>query len=183
MNLTAYMANQIITTVDANLHGAQVIAIVPNPRDDIERPGYWERSWIVAWQRPVVEHQPSPGNDGFTHATHRVHVNSIGETACFMGHYDQTRESALADMIERAGIKPTSALDAIIEAVMAMDRTHHVHLSMKDGMVSGIAADRISGTEFDVGQRDGKFYANDDNGVYYYGDTLVEALEEGYRAQ
>lgn len=100
-----YTAVKIVKTVAANLHGAEVIAIVPNPRDSIEREGYWEHSYIVAWQRPVAEHQPSPGNDGYTYATHRVHINSDNDTACFMGHYDLTAERALWDMIDRAGIK------------------------------------------------------------------------------
>lgn len=107
---------RIESTVYDNLHGAEAIAVVPNSRDDItrgttERDGepdkitYWERSFIVTWRRPVRDNQPSLDNDGYTYATHRVHVNSIGEGACYLGNYDQTRADALADMLDRAKIE------------------------------------------------------------------------------
>lgn len=78
-------------------------------------------------------------------------------------------------------------LDEIAEEVKRMERTHSVHLRMKGDKLTGIVSDRVSGTEFDVGKRSEEFslpyYANDDNGVYYYGSTLVEALLLGYAAQ
>ena len=103
-NLHDYMA-RIEQAVRANLAGAQVIAIVPNPRDNIEREGYWERSYHITWQREIRGGQPSPDADGHVYATHRVHVNSADDAACFDGHYDQSRAAALADMCQRSGIK------------------------------------------------------------------------------
>jgi hypothetical protein len=104
---------KIEQVVRANLGGAQVIALVPNPREDIEREGYWERSWIVTWQRPVRDGQPSLDGDGFTYATHRVHINSNGDSSCFIGNYDQKRNDALIDMLERAGIGQTAEIERL----------------------------------------------------------------------
>jgi hypothetical protein len=105
------LLDTIALTVHDNLQHAEVIALVQNPRDDIERDGYWERSWIVVWKRPVRNNQPSPDNDGHVYATHRVHVNSKGERACFDGHYDQSKLSAYEDMLNRSGLK-TALTDA-----------------------------------------------------------------------
>jgi hypothetical protein len=78
-------------------------------------------------------------------------------------------------------------VDELAEEAKALDRTHHVHLTMKSGRLSGIVADRVSGTEFDVGVKEEMgeilYYANDDDGTYYFGSTLTEALEKGYNAQ
>lgn len=98
------MLVRVAQVVNDSLNGAQVLALVPAKNHDITREDYWERAWIITWQRPVSDSQPSPDGDGFTYATHRVHVNSNGDSSCFMGHYDQKRADALADMLERAGI-------------------------------------------------------------------------------
>lgn len=95
-------AARIESAVYHNLQRAQVLALVPTDSHTTTRPDYWERAWIVAWERPVSEHQPSPDNNGMVYGTHRVHVNSNGDSACFDGHYDLTRERALASMVERA---------------------------------------------------------------------------------
>lgn len=100
--ITSDIANRIIECVRDNLSGAQVIAMVPDTSQSIVREGYWEHAWIVCWQRELRDGQPDQSGDGFTYATHRVHVNSNGDTACFMGHYDQERHAAMTDMIERA---------------------------------------------------------------------------------
>ena len=82
--------------------------------------------------------------------------------------------------------KPKTAEDYTAEA-MAMERTHHAHLGTSSGQLRGIVADKISGTEFDVGFKEEMgeivYYANDDDGTYYFGATLTEALEKGYNAQ
>lgn len=78
--------------------------------------------------------------------------------------------------------KPQTVAEMQAE-VMQMQRTHSAHLVENNQGLTGVVSDKVSGTEFDVGQRDGKFYANDDDGTYYYGDTLVEALLLGYAAQ
>jgi hypothetical protein len=103
------LLDKIALTVHDNLQRAEVIALVENRRDDIKRDNYWERSFIVVWKRPVRNGQPSPDNDGHVYATHRVHINSHDEGACFDGHYDQSRLSAFQDMLDRAHIDLTDA--------------------------------------------------------------------------
>lgn len=104
--ITGPTAIRIVEAVYSKLSGAQVIAMVPSPTHSIVREDYWEHAWIVTWQREGRNGQPT--EDGFTYATHRVHVNSTGDTACFDGHYDQTCKAALTDMADRAGIKEPS---------------------------------------------------------------------------
>ena len=94
----------IVQAVHDNLNGAEAIAMAPSPTHDIEREGYWEHAWIVCWKRALRNGQPNYSGDGFSYATHRVHVNSDGNAACFDGHYDQERRAALTDMCERANI-------------------------------------------------------------------------------
>jgi hypothetical protein len=70
------------------------------------------------------------------------------------------------------------------DQVMALSETGYAHLSIgQDDKVTGVVCHKRSGTEFDVGERDGKFYCNDDEGVYYEGETLAQALAIGYAAQ
>ena len=100
--------NIIIRVVQAVHHGldnAEVIAAIPDEHMSETRDGYWERVFIVVWRRPIPEGMSRLGTDGYSYATHRVHVNSDGDSACFMGHYDQKRDDALADMLERARVK------------------------------------------------------------------------------
>jgi hypothetical protein len=104
MDTTNLMA-RVERTVVAKLAGGFPIGIIANPTHYIIREDYWEYSFIVAWQRVPRDHQPSPDDDGFVYATHRVHVNSLGDGACFDGHYDQNRESALVDLVLRSYIR------------------------------------------------------------------------------
>jgi hypothetical protein len=87
-----------------NLQRAQVVSLVQNPRDDIEREGYWEHSFIVTWSRPVEGSEPSPDDNGYTYGTHRVHINSTGDAQCYDGHYRMPYLRALDNMFERARI-------------------------------------------------------------------------------
>lgn len=88
-NIHDYVA-RVEQAVRDSLRGAQVIALVEYEVD--ERPTYWERIYLVAWQRP----------DQF--GTHRVCVNSEDKSMCVIGHYDiRTRNDAIADMLERSG--------------------------------------------------------------------------------
>lgn len=85
-NIHDYVA-RVEQAVRNNLRGARVIALVEV--EVIEREGYWERIYIVAWQR----------DDQC--GTHRVNVNNDDKSACFMGHYDLTLDKALIDFIDR----------------------------------------------------------------------------------
>ena len=101
--------NIIIRVVQAVHHGldnAEVIAAIPDERMSEARDGYWERVFIVVWRRPIPEGMSRLGTDGYSYATHRVHVNSDGDSACFMGHYDMPRDEALLDMFDRAKLGP-----------------------------------------------------------------------------
>jgi hypothetical protein len=75
------------------------------------------------------------------------------------------------------------------DQAMALARTAYCHLNVnKDGKLTGIVCDKVSGTELDVGVKPDeegveRFYANDDEGVYYYGDTLAQALSLAYDSQ
>ncbi len=69
-------------------HGPQRVA------DPVQ---YIEDGYVIAWQRDG-EHS----NFG----THRAQANNNGEVMLVHGHYDiPTREDALANMLERAGVK------------------------------------------------------------------------------
>jgi hypothetical protein len=81
-----YLA-RVEQTVKDSLRGAQVFALMES--EIIERDGYWERIYIVAWRR----------SDQC--GTHRVNVNSNGDSACFIGHYDMTSVDAVDDMLKR----------------------------------------------------------------------------------
>src|SRR3954465_10498185 len=94
----------IESAVYKNLQGAQVVSLVQNPRDDIERDGYWEHSFIVVWSRPAEGSEPSPDDNGYTYGTHRVHINSLGDSECYDGHYRMPYLKALDNMFERARI-------------------------------------------------------------------------------
>jgi hypothetical protein len=69
-----------------------ILGVVELLYDKIERPGYWERAFIVAWK------------DHFQSGTHRVVINE-NEGECMWGHYfiydDGT--DAIEDMRDRAG--------------------------------------------------------------------------------
>jgi hypothetical protein len=106
-------AGLIATAVKDSLNGADLIAMVPSPTHSIVREGYWEHAWIVTWQRELRNGQPDKSGDGMTYATHRVHVNSNGDSACFDGHYDQERREALIDMFDRASIGPTDEVERL----------------------------------------------------------------------
>lgn len=68
----------------------EILAVVELLDDKIERPGYWERAFIVAWK------------DDHQSATHRVVINA-DEGECMWGHYFMSDEGelAIADMGER----------------------------------------------------------------------------------
>jgi hypothetical protein len=87
-NLHDYVA-RVEKVVRDDLRGAQVIALVEYEVD--ERPEYWERIYMVAWQRPNQC------------GTHRVCINSSDEAMCVHGHYDLSRVDAIADMLRRGG--------------------------------------------------------------------------------
>jgi hypothetical protein len=105
-NMTDTPKNNLMARVEravnVNLNGAVPVAIVPASHHDIVRDEYWEYAHIVCWRRETSGTQHSPGHDGFTYGTHRVHVNSNGDSACFDGHYDAQRDAALQDMLRRA---------------------------------------------------------------------------------
>lgn len=105
------LVSKIEEAVYQNLLGAQVVALVQNPRDDIERDGYWEHSFIVVWSRPVEGSEPSPDDNGYTYGTHRVHVNSPGDSACYDGHFRMPYLKAIANMVERARIGASLVID------------------------------------------------------------------------
>ena len=90
-NLHDYVA-RVEQAVRTDLSGAQVIALVEVDVDEQPKRKYWERSYYVAWER----------SDQC--GTHRVHINSDDEGACFHGHYDLTKRDALGDVIERANL-------------------------------------------------------------------------------
>jgi hypothetical protein len=99
------MLVRVATAVQNDLNNAELVGMLPDDRNSDEREGYWERAFAVCWRRPIPEGMSQLGTDGYVYATHRVHVNSAGDSACFMGHYDQKRDDALWDMIDRAGLK------------------------------------------------------------------------------
>ena len=90
-NINDFMA-RIEQAVRTNLRGAQVIAAIKVEETIRVKPSYWERIYIVAWER---EDQCG---------THRVNIDSDDQSACFIGHYDmKTEKEAIDDMIKRAG--------------------------------------------------------------------------------
>jgi hypothetical protein len=86
-NMDAYLARAEQAVKD-NLRGAQIIGLILV--EETIKTGYWELVYIAAWQRPDQC------------GTHRVNINSKGEAACFIGHYDLTFNAAIGDMIARA---------------------------------------------------------------------------------
>lgn len=80
---------RIEQAVRDNLRGAQVIALIEVENNVRMKPHYWERIYMVAWQR------------GDQCGTHRVCIDSTAKAACFIGHYDMTRDEAVADMLKR----------------------------------------------------------------------------------
>ena len=87
-NLHDYLA-RVEQAVRDNLRGARVIALVEYEVMERPKKKYWERIYVVAWQR----------DDQC--GTHRVNINSDDEAACFHGHYDMTVDKALIDFIDR----------------------------------------------------------------------------------
>ena len=88
--------------VFGNLNSAEVIGMLPDASRSEEREGYWERAFVVCWHRPDLAQHPTRG--AFSYGTHLVHVNSEGDSACFMGNYDMERDNALVDMFKRAKV-------------------------------------------------------------------------------
>lgn len=172
------LLSKIEQAIYKSLQGAQVVSLVQNPSDDIERDGYWEHSFIVVWSRPVEGSQPSLDNNGYTYGTHRVHINSNGETACFVGHYDQSYLGALNDMIDRAQINLLPDVDRAVEAAMGIEDVHHVHLRRSGaGSIVGIVSDNLTAQEYDVRQVSfDHWYASDDAGTKHTGKTVVDAV-------
>ena len=58
--------------------------------ESTSRPGYWERIYNVAWRKMDEA------------GTHRVCINSEGESMCVWGHYMMTDNGALADLKARS---------------------------------------------------------------------------------
>jgi hypothetical protein len=87
-NELARVEQTIYENIHAFVKGVVHIETIMRPTSVTEM--YWERVYIVAWERADQC------------GTHRVNINSDGEAACFMGHYDLSREGAIADMIERS---------------------------------------------------------------------------------
>lgn len=56
-----------------------------------DRPGYWERVYIVAW---INEDQSG---------THRAHIDSTGKSALFVGEYLHTDAAARQSFYNRVG--------------------------------------------------------------------------------
>lgn len=90
MQLTDYMA-RVEQAVRENVQG-EVLAAIRVTKHEISYEDYWERVYVVAWQR---EDQSG---------THRVHINSKDESSLFMGNYMLTPTDALHDAVERAGL-------------------------------------------------------------------------------
>jgi len=88
-NLHDYMG-RVEQAVRANLNGATGLAIVEVERH--EREGYWERAYIVAWQ------------NAREFGTHRVGIDSKDQAACMWGHYCQTKDMAMTDLLDRIGL-------------------------------------------------------------------------------
>lgn len=78
-----------------------VLAIVP--KDYSERPGWWERRFVVMFERHhgIDTHRPHPVDYG----TIVVCIDSDGRHLCNDGWYDRvTPTQALADMLGRASL-------------------------------------------------------------------------------
>jgi len=76
--------------VRSNLNNATPLAVVEVERH--ERKGYWERAYIVAWQNERE------------FGTHRVCIDSKGESACMWGHYLKAKGEAVTDLLDRANL-------------------------------------------------------------------------------
>jgi hypothetical protein len=89
MQTNDYIA-RVEQEVRKSLRGAQVYALVLVEESIIANQGRrWERIYVVAWERADQC------------GTHRVNIHSDGRSACFMGHYDMSKEDAYADMLKR----------------------------------------------------------------------------------
>ena len=91
--MTDYLT-RIEKTVQENVAAGEVtiLGVVAIERMTVEREGYWERAYYVAWQNEREA------------GTHQVNINSKDEAALFYGHYQLTPTDAIHDMIERAGL-------------------------------------------------------------------------------
>lgn len=85
-NMIAVVEQCIRENIRANIIGLIVGGV------DIEREGYTEWTVLVAWER-----KDQCG-------THRVQVNTDGESMAVSGHYDMNSHAAIADLLTRAGI-------------------------------------------------------------------------------
>lgn len=88
--ITDYLA-RVEEAVRDNLQGARIIALFEWDVSEYPERDYWERVYLVAWER---EDQCG---------THRVNIDSQGRSACFSGVYDMERAAALDDLFRRAG--------------------------------------------------------------------------------
>lgn len=82
---------RVRATCREKLHTAvEILYIVELLNDKIERPGYWERAFIVAWK------------DERQSCTHRVVINE-DEGECMWGHYFMGDDgtNAIADLKDR----------------------------------------------------------------------------------
>lgn len=84
---------RIKQAVKDNLGGAEVLKFVLD--EHTTRPGYWERIYNVAWRN-----QRESG-------THRVCIDSKGNSMCVWGHFLLTPEEAIADMWDRTPVRGT----------------------------------------------------------------------------
>lgn len=91
--LKQYMARveQLVKeSIDQNCF---IIAIVP--KDEVVRPGYWEKRYIVAYYSGV-------NRNNFV--THTACIDSEGKAMLVDGWYRRDRKQALTDMLGRSGL-------------------------------------------------------------------------------
>lgn len=86
--------DRIEAAVKENLIGDEVVLSIKSV-ENISRPDYWERIYVVAWQ----SERRAEGRDC---GTHRVCINSKGESMLVWGHWDLTQEQAIQDLTTRS---------------------------------------------------------------------------------
>lgn len=87
--------NLVAACLRKNLRGAVQLHRIGTGR--IDRPGYWERSFTVAWERDFTTFpdDPETGERRNCGVHHNVCVNSKGEYMATGGRYDLTKTEAL----------------------------------------------------------------------------------------
>lgn len=98
--VTAEEQERLQRIVRKNLRGDEVI-LRARLYEMVKRGDYWELVYVIAWQSESRRERLPVNLRGNDSGTHRVHYNSKGEEALFIGHYDMTTDEALADVTER----------------------------------------------------------------------------------